>query len=196
MSSLNWYYLYEGKRHGPFTDEELIAIFHRPDAPGPETLVRNDEIDQWIPVSKIEGLTPGPKNLFKLKEKPAWEEPEQPPPAPDLQNMTPCPRCGEPYPPQAVICYRCRKKLTTDANIPWDKIGLNAVRVIVTIFLVWLILHWFEVDMFGSSKPAHKRPPQQPGTSQPGSRQPGGTDTPRDPSSGLSKPSQSIGIDI
>ncbi len=190
MSDGAWYYLLDGKRFGPHTDDELVEIFHKPGGPGPETLVRNEEINnQWIPASKIEGLAPGPKNLFKLKSQPDWEEPEPPPPPPDTQNMIPCPRCKEPHPPQALICYRCRKNLSQKVNVPWDVIGLNVTRVLAALFLIWLILHWFEIDLFGSK-------PQPKPTAAPSPSEPGSKPAPGEPGNGLSKPSQSIGIDI
>ena len=191
MSESQWYYLFEGKKYGPYTDDEMIGIFHSASAPGPETLARNAEMTDWVRVSKIEGLTPGAKNVFTLKTKPEWIEPPPLPKPGELKGMTPCPRCGEPYAPQAVICIRCRKKLTIDANIPWDTIGLNATRILVTLFLIWLVMYWFELGPFAPAEPETNRakPATAPATPAPNAPE-GGS------GNGLSKPSQSIGIDI
>ena len=55
-----WYYSAYGKSLGPFSEEEILAIFHHPGGPGSKALVFNKEAtgEAWIYAEEIPGLLP------------------------------------------------------------------------------------------------------------------------------------------
>ena len=73
MSSSQWFYLVNGKQFGPFSEAQLVELFHKPDGPGPEALVWNEaETGEWLKASKVEGLLPqGPtRPRLRLQDSP------------------------------------------------------------------------------------------------------------------------------
>ncbi|HEY2584616.1 MAG TPA: RDD family protein [Tepidisphaeraceae bacterium] len=55
MSEAHWYYLHEGQRIGPITQEQIVEVF-RSGAMPLETMVRSDLFGYWVPASTIAGF--------------------------------------------------------------------------------------------------------------------------------------------
>jgi hypothetical protein len=81
MSS-GWYYSVNGQQQGPFSEKQLIDIFHKPETPGPEALVFHKEVTGgWIKATKIDGLLPDVPVRPRLR-KPVEPTPQPPSPSP------------------------------------------------------------------------------------------------------------------
>lgn len=55
MSEAHWYYLHDGQRIGPITQEQIVELF-RSGAMPLETMVRSDLFGYWVPASSISGF--------------------------------------------------------------------------------------------------------------------------------------------
>ena len=55
MSEAHWYYLHEGQRIGPITQEQIVEVF-RSGAMPLETMVRSELFGYWVPASTIERI--------------------------------------------------------------------------------------------------------------------------------------------
>lgn len=56
-----WYYSINRQKFGPFTDEQIVDIFQKPDGPGSNALIFNREVtgNSWVKADEIDGLVPG-----------------------------------------------------------------------------------------------------------------------------------------